>query len=278
MTKDSYDLIIVGGGMVGASLAIALADRGLRMALIEAHAPGADSQPSYDDRGIALAYRTRRIVDAIGVWSALEMMVEPILDIHVSDRGHFGFTGLSASEEGVPALGYVASARVLGNTLIQELEELPGVQLLAPARLHDFQVPGGKVEAEREVDGRAVTHHTRLLVAADGAHSSVRERLGIATRQWDYGQTAVIANVTPEREHQNVAYERFTDTGPMALLPMQGNHCALVWTVRSQQAEEILALSDTEFLARLQQRFGNRLGRCHILLHQQRRFRKRAIK
>ena len=97
MTTDTYDLIIVGGGMVGASLAITLADRGLRMALIEAHAPGVDSQPSYDDRGIALAYGTRRIFDAIGVWSALESIVEPILDIHVSDRGHFGFTGLSAA-------------------------------------------------------------------------------------------------------------------------------------------------------------------------------------
>ncbi len=260
MNYDS-DVLIVGGGLVGASLALALGKVGLRVAVVEAHAFRIDQQPNYDERSIALAQGSQRIFAGLGLWEQLADQVCPIHTIHVSDRGRFGFTRLRREEEGVPALGYVASARVLGNILIRELEQLPGVELLAPARLRDFQVPRGEVEAELEVDGGTVTHRTRLLVAADGAHSSVRERLGIVTRQRDYGQTAVIANVTPERGHRNVAYERFTDTGPMALLPLLGDHCALVWTVRSQQAEEILALNDTEFLARLQQRFGNRLGR-----------------
>jgi 2-octaprenyl-6-methoxyphenol hydroxylase len=260
MDYDS-DVLIVGGGLVGASLALALGKVGLRVAVVEAHAFRIDQQPNYDERSIALAQGSQRIFAGLGLWEQLADQVCPIHTIHVSDRGRFGFTRLRREEEGVPALGYVASARVLGNILIRELEQLPGVELLAPARLRDFQVPRGEVEAELEVDGGTVTHRTRLLVAADGAHSSVRERLGIVTRQRDYGQTAVIANVTPERGHRNVAYERFTDTGPMALLPLLGDHCALVWTVRSQQAEEILALNDTEFLARLQQRFGNRLGR-----------------
>lgn len=260
MDYDS-DVLIVGGGLVGASLALALGKAGLRVAVVEAHAFRIDQQPNYDERSIALAQGSQRIFSGLGLWEQLADQVCPIHTIHVSDRGRFGFTRLRREEEGVPALGYVASARVLGNTLIRALEQLPAVELLAPARLLDFQVNDSEVAAELEVDDGTVAHRTRLLVAADGAHSSVRERLGIATRQWDYGQTAVIANVTPEREHHNVAYERFTDTGPMALLPMLGDHCALVWTVRSQQAEEILALSDTEFLARLQQRFGNRLGR-----------------
>jgi len=260
MDYDS-DVLIVGGGLVGASLAVALGKAGMRVSVVEAHAFRIDQQPNYDERSIALAQGSQRIFAGLGLWDPLADAVCPIHTIHVSDRGRFGFTRLRREEEGVPALGYVASARVLGNTLIRALEALPAVQLLAPARLHDFRVTDDGVEAGLDVDGQTLIHRARLLVAADGAHSSVRERLGIATRQWEYGQTAVIANVTPQREHQNVAYERFTDSGPMALLPMLGNHCALVWTVRSQQAQEIMELGDAEFLARLQQRFGNRLGR-----------------
>ena len=116
-----YDLIIVGGGMVGSSLAIALAGRGLRMALVEAHPPGADTQPSYDDRGIALAYGTQRIFEALDVWPQISTFAEPIAEIHVSDRGHFGATRLYASDEGVPALGQVVTARELGRVLVERV-------------------------------------------------------------------------------------------------------------------------------------------------------------
>jgi 2-octaprenyl-6-methoxyphenol hydroxylase len=260
MDYDS-DVLIVGGGLVGASLACALGKAGLRAAVVEAHALRIDQQPNYDERSIALAQGSQRIFAALGLWDRLAEQVCPIHTIHVSDRGRFGFTRLQREQEGVPALGYVASARVLGNTLIEALGQLPAVSLHAPARLLEFAVEGGRVETQLEVDGTTRTHSTRLLVAADGAHSSVRERLGIATRHWDYGQTAVIANVTPELEHHYVAYERFTDSGPMALLPMLEHRCALVWTVRSAQAQEILELDDAAFLHRLQERFGQRLGR-----------------
>jgi 2-octaprenyl-6-methoxyphenol hydroxylase len=261
MTKDSYDLIIVGGGMVGASLAIALADRGLRMALIEAHAPGADSQPSYDDRAIALAYGTRRIFDAIGVWSALESMVEPILDIHVSDRGHFGFTGLSASEEGVPALGYVVTARELGRVLLARLHQQGALDVIAPARVVRFDDQGARVRVELEGNGVMTSLDCRLLVAADGGDSAIREQLGVPIRRWQYGQSAVVTNITPAKAHANKAYERFTESGPVALLPMTEQRCALVWTVRDEQLDAVLALDDEAFLAAFQQRFGYRLGR-----------------
>ncbi|MGB5775273.1 MAG: 2-octaprenyl-6-methoxyphenyl hydroxylase [Sedimenticolaceae bacterium] len=261
MTTDNYDLIIVGGGMVGASLAIALADRGLRMALIEAHAPGADSQPSYDDRGIALAYGTRRIFDAIGVWPALESMVEPILNIHVSDRGHFGFTGLSAAEEGVPALGYVATARELGRVLLARLHQQGALDVIAPARVVRFDDRGAQVRVEVESNGVMTSLECRLLVAADGGNSAIREQLGVPIQRWQYGQSAVVTNITPAKAHANVAYERFTESGPVALLPMTEQRCALVWTVRDGQVDEVLALDDEAFLAAFQQRFGYRLGR-----------------
>jgi 2-octaprenyl-6-methoxyphenol hydroxylase len=260
MDYDS-DVLIVGGGLVGASLACALGKAGMEVAVVEAHTFRIDAQPNYDERSIALAQGSQRIFSGLGLWGALADQVCPIHTIHVSDRGRFGFTRLRREEEGVPALGYVASARILGNTLIEGLHQLPGVRLMAPARLSEFRIGSDAVEADLETEGASRTHRARLLVAADGVNSAVRDRLGIRTRQWDYGQTAVIANVTPEQPHDNVAYERFTDTGPMALLPLLGDYCALVWTVRSQQAEELLALDDAQFLARLQHRFGYRLGR-----------------
>ena len=129
MSTQHFDLVIVGGGMVGASLAIALAGRGLRMALIEAYQPDAESQPSYDDRAIALAYGTRRIFEALDVWPRLAEATTPIRDIHVSDRGHFGFTRLAAGEEGVPALGYVVTARNLGRVLLERLPQIDGLDI-----------------------------------------------------------------------------------------------------------------------------------------------------
>ena len=262
MTRDSvYDLVIVGGGMVGTSLAIALAGRGLRMALIEAYPPGAEDQPSYDDRAIALAYGSSRIFEAVGVWPAMRGSVEPILDIHVSDRGHFGFTRLSAEEEDVPALGYVITARELGRVLLDRLPKIGSLDVIAPARLLGFVDTGDRVSVEVERDGLVSTLESRLLVAADGGSSTVREQLDVPVQRWQYGQSAVVTNISPAQAHRNVAYERFTDSGPVALLPMSEGRCAVVWTVSDAQVNEVLGLDDQQFLAAFQQRFGYRLGR-----------------
>ncbi|MGB5763012.1 MAG: 2-octaprenyl-6-methoxyphenyl hydroxylase [Sedimenticolaceae bacterium] len=256
-----YDLIIVGGGMVGASLAISLANRGLRMALVEAYEPGADSQPGYDDRAIALAYGTRRIFEAIGVWPSLAGVAEPIRDIHVSDRGHFGLTRLAAADEGVPALGYVVTARELGHVLLRKMAEDGALEVIAPARVVSFSDQGGQVRVEVERDGLMSTLECRLLVAADGGNSAIREQLDVPVQRWHYGQSAVVTNITPAKPHRNVAYERFTDSGPVALLPMSEQRCAVVWTVRDEDLDSVLALDDAAFLAAFQQRFGYRLGR-----------------
>jgi 2-octaprenyl-6-methoxyphenol hydroxylase len=260
-----YDVIIAGGGMVGASLAHALAASGLRTAVIEPVPLAADAQPSYDDRAIALAYGTRRILEGLGVWAALAPHAEAIRRVHVSDRGQWGFTHLDARDEDAEAFGYVVTARDLGAALLAPLAGSGGpVELFCPARVADFAVEGDHVRVVVEPAGappsaRSVT--ARLLVAADGGRSAIRERLGIAQRHHAYGHHAVVANVTPSLPHNGVAYERFTETGPLALLPMTGNRCGLVWTTRDEDIADVLGLDDHAFLARLQERFGFRLGR-----------------
>ena len=257
------EVLIAGGGLVGASLALALGQAGVPVGLVEAQAFRSDAQPNYDERSIALAQGSQRIFEGMGLWPAIAPQACPIHTIHVSDRGHFGCVRLTREAEGVPALGYVASARVIGNALIGALRGLETVRLYAPARLTDFERDGTGVCARLQLDGDDGSRllRARLLVAADGVQSQVRERLGIGTVRRDYGQTAVIANVTPGRPHGHVAWERFTDTGPMALLPLEGERCALVWTLRDDQVQDVLALDDAAFLARLQARFGYRMGR-----------------
>jgi 2-octaprenyl-6-methoxyphenol hydroxylase len=258
--SDHYDVVIVGGGMVGASLAIALGGSTLRIALLEAVPFRDDAQPSYDDRAIALAYGTHRIFAGMGLWDALQGETTPIHSIHISDRGHFGFTRLDCRDEGVAALGYVAVSRAMGGMLAERLRQLPNVELLCPATVTNV-VLGGR-HAEVVIDGDEAPRRlsARLVVAADGATSQVREWLGIDALRWEYDQTAVITNITPEAPHRNRAFERFTDSGPLALLPMSDNRCSVVWTVRSEHADEVMNLEDAPFLDALQERFGTRLG------------------
>ena len=261
MSAPDCDLLIVGGGMVGASLAIALSGSGMRIALVEAFVPGDPGQPSYDDRAIALAYGSRRIFEAMSLWDALDGDAEPIRDIHVSDRGHFGFSHLRSEEEGVPALGYVVTARRLGFSLLERLQACEDVTIIAPAEVvavsSDEQLARISVQHAGELQEISAS----LLIAADGGKSFIREQLDIPTQRWEYGQSAVVANITPQQPHKNVAFERFTDTGPVALLPMSEGRCAVVWTVRDEQVEQVMALDDQQFLAAFQERFGYRLGR-----------------
>ena len=264
MQDRHYDVLIVGGGLVGASLACALRGSGLRIAIVEAHAINTSEQPSFDDRTVALSYGSRCILDSMGLWQQIESRVEAIKTIHISDRGHFGVTRLRHDEEGVEALGYVAENRVLGEVLYASLQADPDIELLCPAEVISLETGQDKVVARVKNRDAQFKLHARLLVAADGVSSGVRRLLQIEASRQDYAQSAVITNVRTEYAHNNVAYERFTDTGPLAFLPMTRSEgwqrCSVVWTVPPRQAEQLMALPDDAFLQALQQRFGYRLG------------------
>lgn len=258
--SERFDVAIVGGGPVGASLACALAPSGLRIAVVEARTP-TTREPAYDERTLALALGSQRILEAIGIWGAIDTRaVCPIETIHISDRGHPGIARLRGRDVGVPALGYVVEVRALTAALYAAMAAHRGIALLAPAELDEFgsDEDGGLVTL-RMPEGRR-TLSARLVVAADGAQSSLRKIAGIGVREVDYAQTAIVTTVTPTLPHRHTAFERFTDSGPLALLPMQGDRCAAVWSVRPDDVAPLLALDDDTFRMRLQEQFGQRLG------------------
>jgi 2-octaprenyl-6-methoxyphenol hydroxylase len=260
--SEPFDVAIVGGGMVGASLAVALAPLGLRVALIEAQPFDAPTQPSFDERTTALSNGSRRILQTLDVWDRLEGAATPIARIHVSDQGRFGFARLDAREQGLPAMGYVVPNRALGKALWSRLQDCPRVRSFCPAQL--LQIHPGAAGAALEIksaDGSVSGLEARLVVAADGVHSAVRQAYGIAAESREYGQTALIATVLPQRFHDHVAYERFTEMGPLALLPISDGRCTLVLTLASALAQDAMAWTDAEFLSEAQRRFGFRLGR-----------------
>ena len=258
--SDLYDLLICGGGLVGASLALMLKPLGLRVALIEANAFNGSGHPSFDERTTALSNGSRRVFDAIGVWQLMQNSATPIKRIHISDQGRFGFARLSAQEQGLPALGHVVPNWQMGAALWQRLQQ-EQIEVIAPARVMALANNADSREVTIEMRGEQRTLRGRLIVAADGAQSLVREAAGIASTQVDYGQTAIITNALTQRFHDHVAYERFTPQGPLAVLPLADARVGLIWTVAHARAPEIMAWSDDEFLTHFQQHFGFRLGR-----------------
>lgn len=260
--SEAFDIAIVGGGMVGASLALALDGLGMRIALIEAVPHDDSAQPSFDERTTALSNGSRRILETLGVWSALAPAATPIRKIHVSDQGRFGFARIDAAEQGLRAMGYVVPNRALGAALWAPLVAGGNVRIYCPAQV--LRVAAGADDVELVVapaGGAETTLTSRLIVAADGAHSAVRSAFGVAAEVRDYEQTAVITAVLPQRFHDYVAYERFTDSGPLALLPLADGRCTLVLTLKPALAEAAMGWSDVEFLGEVQRRFGFRLGR-----------------
>ncbi|GFM80582.1 2-octaprenyl-6-methoxyphenyl hydroxylase [Pseudomonas cichorii] len=255
-----FNLAIVGGGLVGASLALALQAgakaRGWKIVLIEPFAPGDTYQPSYDARSSALSFGARRIYERLGLWQQISRRAEPIMQIQVSDRGRFGATRLAAMEEGVPALGYVVENAWLGQCLWAGLDR----------EVVTWRVPAEVSRMQALADGYRLTLNDEtelecdLAVLADGGRSSLREQLGIGVRERSYNQSALIANITPSEAHCGQAFERFTDEGPMALLPLPENRCALVWTRNGNDTQRLAALDDRSFLSELQNVFGYRLG------------------
>ncbi|PWG62968.1 2-octaprenyl-6-methoxyphenyl hydroxylase [Sediminicurvatus halobius] len=259
------DVIIAGGGLVGASLALALGGTGRRVAVVEPLAPSAEAQPSFDDRQTALAPTSRRFLEALGLWEALQDEAGPITEIHVSDRGGFGFTRLTAAAEGLPALGHVVPNRALGAVLGPALAEAEHVSLYCPAEVAGVRRLRDRVEVSLSGEGAPATMSAPLLVVADGMRSATREAIGVGLRERPYGQTAIIANLRTEYPLRGRAFERFTPDGPLAVLPLADDAASLVWTLPGEQADAVAALPEPEFLARLQQAFGWRLGRLQAV-------------
>jgi len=260
MQTQAFDVVIAGGGMVGASLAVALSKLPLRTGLIEAFPFEASEQPAYDDRAIALSYGSAQILKGMGVWPEVEPVTTAIKSIHVSDRGHFGATRLNATQQKVAALGYLIQSRDYG-AVLQAAMSASQVKVIQPAQLTSITETPEAMRLSVQVDGQSQAFDTRLLVACDGAGSAVREMAGISATTHDYQQYAIVANISTEKPHQHQAFERFTEQGPIALLPMSENRCSLVWTLTAENYESILALDDADFLKALGQAFGYRLGR-----------------
>jgi 2-octaprenyl-6-methoxyphenol hydroxylase len=268
-TPPVFDVAVVGGGMVGASLAVALAPLGLKVAVVEAVAHDSTSQPSFDERTTALSNGSRRILETLGVWAGAEASATPIRKIHVSDQGHFGFARIDASELGLAAMGHVVPNRALGQALWSRLRggagadagSGAGIHIHCPAEVSRVTAAADRVQLAIAQGGATATIDAKLVVAADGVHSAVRSAFGVDAEFRDYEQTAIITTVLPQRFHDHVAYERFTGSGPLALLPLEGGRCTLVLTLSRAMAESAMAWTDTEFLAELQRRFGFRLGR-----------------
>jgi 2-octaprenyl-6-methoxyphenol hydroxylase len=266
-SNSSYDIVIVGGGMVGISLALLLAEQqhSWKILLLEAQAyqqsGGTEDRPSFDARSTALSWSSRKIFEAAGLWSALQSQASKIEKIHVSDRGHIGLTRIDAEEAGVEALGYVLENRWIGSVLLERLAT-SSVEVLAPARVATIKPLKQGMRLTLEDSDQCI--ESSLVVIADGANSQTAQKTGIHSNQKPYGQQGIIANIALEKPHSGVAYERFTDQGPMAMLPL-GNHegsprCALVWTQPTAIAKQLMAATDEEFLSALQECFGYRLG------------------
>lgn len=258
--RDSFDILIVGGGLVGASLAIALDGAGLCVALAEAAPPRVDLQPSYDERNLALARASVNALEALGVLDE-RTPAEPIRRIHVSRRGDFGAVRLDADALGLPAFGAVLPARELGNALLARLDRCRDLERIAPARAVAIEAGAENVRIDLRVGETDRAVRARLLVGADGTASFVRGALDIGTHAHDYAQSAFVTTLSLDKPLDGLAYERFTDSGPVALLPLGGRRAGLVLTVPSEEAARVAALDDAGFLAFVHARFGYRAGR-----------------
>jgi 2-octaprenyl-6-methoxyphenol hydroxylase len=257
----SCDVGIVGGGMVGASLALALAGSRLSVTLIEAVAAVSAEQPSFDDRTTALGNGARRIFDTLGVWPRIAERAAPISEIQVSDAGHFGSARLEAREHGLGAFGYTVSNRHLGQVLWQALGEPGGTTLLSPARVTALEfAPEAALLTVASEQGAARVLRVRLVVAADGAQSLIKQQAGIVSSSRDYGQVALVANVRTGRAARGIAYERFTDSGAVAMLPLHDGGYTVVWALPPDRARSLQQCESELFRAQLQQRLGWRAG------------------
>jgi len=274
MSPTFFDVIVVGGGLVGGTLAACLArDPSMKIAIIEKFPPQRMNDenlmhPSYDARNTALANGTCHVFDQLGIWKTIRQQSAAIERIVVCDRGGFGRSIIDAADENVRALGYVIENRWVGEVLNRHLDTLSNVELLTPAEVSGIEYIDEETIAVTATVGSTsigaptttITAYTPLLVVADGAQSATRNLLGIDSQLNDYKQTAIVTTITPDQPHNNQAWERFTETGPLALLPQTDNRIGITWCLDNDKAASLMAASDEEFLMALQKVAGNGAG------------------
>ncbi len=261
--QHEYDLIIVGGGLAGNCLALALKDTGLKLAIIEANTAEQLQTSPAGDRALALAAGTVKQLEDLGAWQGISHAATAIKHIHISDKGHFGKTRLSAEKEQVDALGYVITARDMETHAAKRVTETNAIQY-CPARVVGLNSDSDKISVNIQQGDESLTLTAQLLIGADGGQSSIRQLLNISQQVTDYGQTALVTTVSSTIANNNTAFERFTASGPLALLPIARKQCAVVWTRTTEDAKALMQTSETEFLAELQACFGYKLGKLSL--------------
>ncbi len=252
-----YDVTIVGAGIVGLTLAAALKQSGLSIALVEARSR--NTQLS-DDRGYHISMLSSRIFQGLGIWDQIRPESTAFQHIHLSDAGDSGAVQFNPTDLGSDVVGYVATHGALVTALHQYLMSCNAVSWLCPAEVANvsYQAEGAIVHLVANDDRQTI--RTKLVIAADGAKSPIRQAAGITTHGWKYWQSCITCKIKPEKSHQNIAYERFYPSGPFAILPLPNNLCQIVWTAPHQEAQAFAALDDDQFLAALSQRYGDQMG------------------
>jgi 2-octaprenyl-6-methoxyphenol hydroxylase len=262
LPQIDYDLAIVGGGIIGNTLAVALQDSGLRVVSIESEAQSIAIAKS---RAYVLSMLSGQIFEGLGVWKEVLPQITQFSQIQISDADYPGVVKMYPQDLGRSTLGYAASHEVLLTALQTKLRSAPNVTLMCPARVMgvEYTATGAEIAIQTPETETPTTIRTRLVIAADGAKSSLRERAGIATSGWNYWQSCITATIKTEKSHQNVAYERFWYAGPIGVLPLADGRCQ-VWTVPHQQAEELRDLPASEFLQQLEDCTGGLLGKLEL--------------
>ena len=258
--KFDYDLAIVGAGIIGLTLASALKDSGLSIVLIEAKPY---SVAAMKGQAYAVHMSSKRIFTGIGVWDKILPQIETFRQVCLSDADYPGVVEFQPADLGTDVLGYVAEHQALLTPLQEFMQNCPNVKYLCPAEVVQTQYQPDGVEISLKAEGDR-TIRTKLLVAADGARSRIRQSAGITTQGWQYWQSCIVAFVKPEKPHNNVAYERFWSSGPFAILPLPGNRCRIVWTAPHEEAKALVALDDEQFLTELRRRYGDRMGKLEL--------------
>ncbi len=260
--RYEYDLVIVGGGIIGLTLASALKDAGLKVLLIEAKV---ESTAVAKGQAYAVHMLSALIYQGIGVWDKMLPQIATYHSVRLSDADYPDVLEFQTADLGTQDLGYVAEHQALLKPLQEFIQQCPNVTYLCPAEVVNIQYQQDIVAIDIKVGGEIRTVRSLLVVAADGARSPIRQAAGIKTHGWKYWQSCIVAYVKPEKPHNNTAYEKFWSSGPFAILPLPMNRCRIVWTAPHEEAKALCNLDDEQFLKELQERYGNQMGKLELL-------------